>query len=85
MVEVLRLHVFLVSLPVVEVVEIGDDDRDGQGDRQYTGDRAQRTDDFTPYTDRPGSWRKQKKIARSSVMDGWKYFENVEISRKTPV
>ena len=32
MVEILRLHLLLVRLAMVEVVEIGNDDRDGQGD-----------------------------------------------------
>lgn len=49
MVEVLRLHVFLVSLSVIEVVEVGHDDGHGQGDRQHTGDRAQRTDNLPPH------------------------------------
>ena len=52
-IEVLRLHLLLVSLTVIEVVEVGDDDGYGQGDRQHAGDRAQRAHDLPPDADRP--------------------------------
>lgn len=52
-VEVLRLHLLLVSLPVVEVVEVGHDDGHRQSDGQHTSDRAQRTHDLAPNADGP--------------------------------
>lgn len=39
-IEVLRLHLFLVSLTVIEVIEIRDDNWYGKGDRQDTSNRA---------------------------------------------
>ena len=54
MVEVLTLHLLLVCLPVVEVVEVGHDDRDRQGDREHARNRAERTHDLPPHTHRPG-------------------------------
>lgn len=53
MIEVLRLHLFLVSLTMIEVIEVGDDDGDGQGNRQHTGDRAQGAHDLPPYAHGP--------------------------------
>lgn len=53
MVEVLRLHLLLVGLAVVEVVEVGDDDGHGQGDREHAGDRAQAAHYLAPHSDRP--------------------------------
>lgn len=52
-VEVLRLHLLLISLPMVEVVEVGHDNGHGQGDGEHTGDGAQRTHDLAPHPDRP--------------------------------
>ena len=54
MVEVLTLHLLLIGLPVVEVVEVGDDDGDGQGDGEHTRDRAQGTHYLAPNAHRPG-------------------------------
>ena len=54
MVEVLTLHLLLIGLPVVEVVEVGDDDGDGQGDGEHTRDRAQGAHDLAPHAHRPG-------------------------------
>lgn len=51
-VEVLRLHLLLVRLAVVEVVEVGDDDGHGQGDGEHTGDRTQGSDNLAPDTHR---------------------------------
>lgn len=53
-VEVLRLHLLLVGLPVVEVVEVGDDDGDGEGDGEDARYRAQGTYDLAPNPHRPG-------------------------------
>lgn len=39
-VEVLRLHLFLISLAMVEIVEVGDDDGHGQRDRKHAGNGA---------------------------------------------
>lgn len=59
MIEVLGLHLFLVSLTVIKVVEVGDDDGHGQSDRQHTSDRAQRPHDFPPDSHRPEAHRKR--------------------------
>lgn len=40
-VEVLTLHLFLVSLEMVEVVKVRDDDRHRKGDGEHTSDGAQ--------------------------------------------
>ena len=40
-VEVLRLHLLLVGLPVVEVVEVGDNDWDGERDGEDARYRTQ--------------------------------------------
>lgn len=53
MVEVLTLHLLLIRLAMVEVVEVADDDRYRQGNREHTGNRAQRPDDLAPHADRP--------------------------------
>lgn len=53
MVEVLRLHLFLVSLTMIEVVEVRHDDGNWQGDCEHTGDGAQGTDNLSPHSDRP--------------------------------
>ena len=60
MVEVLTLHLLLVGFPVVEVVEVGHDDGDGQGDREHTRDRAERAHDLAPHTHRPGGEKGDK-------------------------
>lgn len=59
MIEVLRLHLFLVSLTVIEVVEVGDDDGDRQGDRQDTSDRAEGAHDLPPDSHGPEAQRKE--------------------------
>lgn len=53
MIEVLRLHLLLVRLSVVEVVEVGHDDRHRQCDGEHTGDGAQRSHDLPPHADGP--------------------------------
>lgn len=73
-IEVLRLHFFLVSLTMIEVVEVGDDDRDRQGDRQHTGDRAQRAHDLPPDSDGPeakGNGRFHWRSATGSNVDSF--------------
>ncbi len=52
-VEILRLHLFLVCLPVVEVVEVGNNDRHRQGDRQHAGNGTQGPYYLSPHTNRP--------------------------------
>lgn len=52
-VEVLRLHLLLVGLAVVEVVEVGHDDGHRQRDGEHTGDGAQRPHDLPPHSHRP--------------------------------
>lgn len=52
-VEVLRLHFLLVGLTVVEVIEVGHDDRNRQCDGEHTGNGAQGSDDFSPDANRP--------------------------------
>ncbi len=56
MVEILRLHLLLVSLPVVEVVEVGNNDRDREGDGQHAGNGTQGPYYFSPHTDWPVFW-----------------------------
>ena len=65
MVEVLTLHLLLVGFPVVEVVEVGHDDGDGQGDREHTRDRAERSHDLAPHTHRPGGGRDKSDVGIS--------------------
>jgi len=50
MVEILRLHFFLISLSVVEVVEVGNNDRHRKRDRQHTGNGTQGPYHFSPHT-----------------------------------
>lgn len=38
---------------MVEVVEVGDDDRHGQSDCEHTGNSAQAAHDLAPHSDRP--------------------------------
>ena len=54
-VEVARLHLLLVGLAVVEVVEVGHDDRHRKRYGQHAGDGAQRADNFTPDANRPAA------------------------------
>lgn len=63
-IEVLRLHLLLVSLTMIEVVEVGDDDGNGQGDRQHAGDRAQGAHDLPPDSDRPEAEGKSRVLFR---------------------
>jgi len=58
MVEILRLHVFLVGFSVVKIVEIGYDDRHGQSDRKHTGDCTQGANDLPPHSDGPRNKRR---------------------------
>lgn len=53
MVEVLRLHLFLVGLAVVEIVEIGHDDRNRKRNGEHTSDGAQTADDLSPHSHGP--------------------------------
>ena len=50
MVEILRLHFLLVSLSVVEVVEVGNNDRDRESDRQHAGNGTQGAYYLPPHT-----------------------------------
>jgi hypothetical protein len=50
MVEILRLHLFLVCLPVIEVVEVGNNDRHRERDRQHAGNDTQGPHYFSPHT-----------------------------------
>ena len=50
MVEILGLHLFLISLPVVEVVEVGNNDRHRKRDRQHAGNGTQGPYYFSPHT-----------------------------------
>ena len=50
MVEILRLHLFLVSLPMIEVVEVGNNDRHRECDGQHTGNGTQGPYYFSPHT-----------------------------------
>ena len=50
MVEILRLHLFLVSLPVIEVVEVGNNDRHRQRNGQHTDNGTQGPYYFSPHT-----------------------------------
>lgn len=52
-VKVLRLHFFLISFPMVEVVEVGYDDRYWQRNSEHTSNCAKRPDDFPPYSNGP--------------------------------
>lgn len=58
-VEVLRLHLLLVGLPVVEVVEVGDDDGNGKSDGEDARDRAQGTHYLAPHSHRPAGQRER--------------------------
>lgn len=55
MVEILRLHFFLIRLSMVKVVEVGNDDRYGKGNRKHTGNCAKRANDFAPDSHWPAS------------------------------
>lgn len=68
MVEVLALHLLLVGLTVVEVVEVGHDDRDGQGNGEHTGDGAQGTHDLAPHTHGPGGGRGGRDEMRGEML-----------------
>lgn len=73
-IEVLRLHLFLVSLTMIEVVEVGDNDRHRQGDRQHTSDRAQRAHDLPPDSHGPeaeGNERFHSRSATGSYVDSF--------------
>lgn len=73
-IEVLRLHLFLVSLTMIEVVEVGDNDGHRQGDRQHTGDRAQRAHDLPPDSHGPeaeGNERFHSRPATGSYVDSF--------------
>ena len=50
MVEILRLHFLLVCFPVVEVVEVGYNDRNRQGYSQHTGNGTQGPYYLSPHT-----------------------------------
>ena len=47
-----RTDVSATALVPVEIVEVGDDDRYGQGDGEYAGDHAQSSDHLAPDPDR---------------------------------
>lgn len=57
-VEILRLHLLLVGLPMIEVIEIGDNNRNRKGDGEDTRDRTQGTHYLAPNSHRPGGKEK---------------------------
>lgn len=67
MIEVLRLHLFLVSLTMIEVVEVGDNDGYRKGDRQHTSDRAQRAHDLPPDSHGPEAEGNEQFHSRSAT------------------
>ena len=79
MVEILRLHFFLISLSVVEVVEVGNNDRHRKRDRQHTGNGTQGPYYFSPHTYWPvevinhrGRSRRQRRKRRGIIIsDIW--------------
>ena len=58
MVEILWLHLFLVCLPVIEVVEVGNNDRHRERDRQHAGNGTQGPYYFSPHTYWPVCFQK---------------------------
>lgn len=64
MVEVLRLHVLLVSLTMVEVVEVGDYDGHRKSNREHTSDSAQRADNLPPDSDGPAQTVNNQQLSR---------------------
>lgn len=62
MVEVLRLHILLVSLTMVEVVEVGDYDGHRKSDREHTSDGTQRADDLPPDSDGPAQMHNNQQL-----------------------
>lgn len=52
---------------MVEVVEVGDDDGNRQGDCQHTSDRAQRAHNFSPNSDGPEAEANEKFYSRPAT------------------
>ena len=77
-VEILRLHLLLVCLSVVEVVEVGNNDWDWQGDRQHTGNGTQGPHYFSPHTYWPVSIRSEhgREEDRERGVSGCRYQQN---------
>lgn len=57
-VEVLRLHFLLIGLPMVEVIEVGDDYRNWKGDGEDTRNCAEGPHYLAPHSYRPNGQRK---------------------------
>lgn len=75
MVEILRLHFFLVSLSVIKVVEVGNNDWNGQGDCQHTSNGTQGAYYLSPHANRPIGNAKDKKE--------WKIRERIKVQNIT--
>jgi len=58
MIQILGLHLFLISFSVVEIVEVGNNDRDRQSQGQYTGNGTKGPNYFAPHPNR--SVKKEK-------------------------
>lgn len=52
-IKILRLHILLIRLSMVEIIEIGNDNWYRKSDCEHTSDGTQRSDNFSPNTDRP--------------------------------
>ena len=52
-IEILRLHLFLVGFPVVKIVEVAHNDGHRQSDCQNPGNGTQGPNDFPPHTHGP--------------------------------
>ena len=56
MIKILRLHLLLVCFSVVKVVEVGNNDRHWESDREHPGNGTQGPHYFPPDTDRPAQY-----------------------------
>ena len=56
MIKILRLHLLLVCFSVVKVVEVGNNDRHWESDREHPGNGTQGPDYLPPDTDRPAQY-----------------------------
>ncbi len=77
MVEILWLHLFLVCLPVIEVVEVGNNDRHRERNRQHAGNGTQGPYYFSPHT----YWPLNRNIA-SSQYYLWREISVVHVQDK---
>ena len=67
MIEILWLHLLLVSFTMIKVIKVWDDDRHWQSNRQDTSNGTQGTYNLTPYTHRPNS-KEQVKIKKTELL-----------------